>query len=120
MLFRKFILEHLGGGDSGICRGCAGQPAKSEHNEGRAWDWKVNVNNPADVEETTQEVFINLLSSLHSFRGEGTFAAWVFGITRRVIANRFNTLIKGTDITAQTQAQVFSRTAPTPETHAAE
>lgn len=47
------------------------------------------LNNPADVEETTQEVFINLLSSLHSFRGEGTFAAWVFGITRRVIANRF-------------------------------
>jgi len=50
VLFRKFILEHLGGGDSGICRGCEGKPAKSEHNEGRAWDWKVNVNNPADVE----------------------------------------------------------------------
>ncbi len=50
VLFRKFLLEHLGGGDSGICRGCQGQPAKSEHNEGRAWDWTVNVNNPEDVD----------------------------------------------------------------------
>ena len=54
VLFRKFVLEHLGGGDSGICRGCQGQPAKSEHNEGRAWDWTVNVNSPADVARVEQ------------------------------------------------------------------
>ncbi len=43
----------------------------------------------ADVEETTQEVFIAVFSSLESFRGEAPFSAWIFGVTRRVIASRF-------------------------------
>lgn len=47
------------------------------------------LNNRADSEETTQEVFINVFSSIDSFRGEAPFAAWVFGITRRTIAARF-------------------------------
>jgi RNA polymerase sigma-70 factor (ECF subfamily) len=47
------------------------------------------LNNRADVEETVQEVFINLFSSLDSFRGEAPFAAWVFGLTRRTLASRF-------------------------------
>jgi RNA polymerase sigma-70 factor (ECF subfamily) len=47
------------------------------------------LRNRADAEETTQDVFINVLSSAHSFRGDAPFAAWVFGITRRTIAGRF-------------------------------
>jgi RNA polymerase sigma-70 factor (ECF subfamily) len=47
------------------------------------------LGNPADVEETTQEVFFNLFASLHTFRQEAPFAAWVFGLTRRTLANRF-------------------------------
>jgi RNA polymerase sigma-70 factor (ECF subfamily) len=47
------------------------------------------LGNRADVEETVQEVFINLFASLHGFRGEAPFAAWVFGLTRRTLANRF-------------------------------
>ena len=47
------------------------------------------LNARADVEETTQEIFINLFSSIDSYRGEGTLSAWIFGISRRVIANRF-------------------------------
>jgi hypothetical protein len=47
--FRAFVLEHLGGGDSGICRSCAGKAPTGEHNEGRAWDWRVLATNPADV-----------------------------------------------------------------------
>jgi RNA polymerase sigma-70 factor (ECF subfamily) len=47
------------------------------------------VDNRADAEETVQEVFINIFSSLASFRGEAPFAAWVLGLTRRTIANRF-------------------------------
>ncbi len=47
------------------------------------------LRNRADAEETTQEVFINVLGSIESFRGEAPFAAWVFGITRRTIASRF-------------------------------
>ena len=45
--------------------------------------------NKADTEEATQEVFINIFSSLDSFRGEAPFAAWIFGLTRRTLAARF-------------------------------
>jgi RNA polymerase sigma-70 factor (ECF subfamily) len=42
-----------------------------------------------DVEETVQEVFIAAFSSLDSFRGEAPFGAWVYGLARRTVANRF-------------------------------
>ena len=42
-----------------------------------------------DIEETVQEVFINVFSSLGSFRSEAPFAAWVFGVARRTVASRF-------------------------------
>lgn len=47
------------------------------------------LRNRADTEETTQEVFINIFSSIDSFRGDAPFAAWVFGLTRRTLAARF-------------------------------
>ena len=47
------------------------------------------LHNRADVEETVQEVFINVFSSLGSFRAEAPFAAWVLGIARHTIAGRF-------------------------------
>ena len=47
------------------------------------------MGNRADIEETVQEVFTNIFASLASFRSDGPFAAWVFGVTRRTVANRF-------------------------------
>ncbi len=47
------------------------------------------LRNPADTEETVQEVFINVFNSIDGYRGEAPFAAWVFGLTRRTIAGRF-------------------------------
>lgn len=47
------------------------------------------LRNRADVEETTQEVFINVFSSLASFRSEAPFAAWVLGVARHTISSRF-------------------------------
>jgi RNA polymerase sigma-70 factor (ECF subfamily) len=47
------------------------------------------LNNRADVEETTQEVFVNIFSSLATFRAEAPFAAWVLGVARHTIAGRF-------------------------------
>ncbi|CAG0996460.1 ECF RNA polymerase sigma factor SigX [Myxococcaceae bacterium] len=47
------------------------------------------LRNRADTEETVQEVFINVFSSIESYRGEAPFGAWVFGLTRRTIAARF-------------------------------
>ena len=47
------------------------------------------INNRADIEEIVQEVFTNIFASLGSFRSDAPFAAWVFGVTRRTVANRF-------------------------------
>jgi len=47
------------------------------------------LRNRADTEETVQEVFFNIFSSIDSYRGEAPFVAWVFGLTRRTLARRF-------------------------------
>ncbi|MBW2272027.1 MAG: RNA polymerase sigma factor [Deltaproteobacteria bacterium] len=47
------------------------------------------LDNRADTEETVQEVFCNVFTSIDGYRGEAPFAAWVFGLTRRTIATRF-------------------------------
>jgi RNA polymerase sigma-70 factor (ECF subfamily) len=57
---------------------------------GRVYRFVENrLNNRADVEEATQEVFVNVFSSLGSFRAEAPFAAWVLGVARHTIAGRF-------------------------------
>lgn len=50
---------------------------------------RKRLDNPADTEEAVQDVFIAVFSSLASFRGEAPFAAWMLGIARRTVANRF-------------------------------
>lgn len=47
------------------------------------------MRNREDTEETVQEVFINVFSSLASFRREAPFGAWVLGIARHTVAHRF-------------------------------
>jgi len=75
------------------------------------------LSNRADVEETTQEVFINVFSSLGSFRREAPFAAWVLGIARRTVASRFKkrrhpTVPLETDAHGELDAPGASTTAP--------
>jgi RNA polymerase sigma-70 factor (ECF subfamily) len=40
-----------------------------------------------DVEDMVQEVFLVVSRKLASFRGDGSFASWMFEITRKVVAN---------------------------------
>ena len=47
------------------------------------------MGNRSDVEETVQEIFIAAFSSLGAYRGEAPFGAWVYGLSRRTVANRF-------------------------------
>ena len=47
------------------------------------------LDNRADTEETVQEVFFHVFSCIGSYRKEAHFAAWVLGIARRTVANRF-------------------------------
>jgi RNA polymerase sigma-70 factor (ECF subfamily) len=50
---------------------------------------KRRLRSREDAEEVVQEAFLNVFSSLASFRGEAPFAAWVLGLTRRTLASRF-------------------------------
>ena len=47
------------------------------------------LRNRADTEETVQEIFTSVYSSIGTYRGDAPFAAWVLGVARRTIANRF-------------------------------
>lgn len=47
------------------------------------------LGNRADTEETVQEVFFHVFSCLASYREESHFSAWILGIARRTVANRF-------------------------------
>jgi len=82
------------------------------------------LRNRADAEETVQEVFASVFSSLGSYRGEAPFPAWVLGVARRVIANRFKKKRHPT-VSLETQTSFetadlstpFLQRAPTPLEH---
>src|SRR5579885_1290330 len=49
--FRALVLAtYKGTGDSGIIRACS-VGGRSEHKEGRAWDWRVSVKNATQVKQ---------------------------------------------------------------------
>jgi len=85
---------------------------------------KRRLSNPADAEETVQEVFINVFSSLDSFRGDAPFAAWVLGVSRLTVASRFKkkqhvtvSLEDAADDSADTRGATALRREPTPLEH---
>jgi RNA polymerase sigma-70 factor (ECF subfamily) len=79
------------------------------------------IHNRADVEEIVQEAFTNIFASLESFRSAGPFGAWVFGVTRITIANRFKKKRHPTvSIDTQDESAMIGRAGwsePTPLEH---
>ncbi|MBW2543343.1 MAG: RNA polymerase sigma factor [Deltaproteobacteria bacterium] len=79
------------------------------------------IENRSDVEEIVQEVFTNIFASLESFRSEAPFGAWVFGVSRITIANRFKKKRHPTvPIDAQDESHMIGNTGwrePTPLEH---
>lgn len=58
-----------------------------EHAE-RVLAWAIRLGGPAvDPEDVAQDVFAVALRRLPDFRGESRLSTWLFGITRRVVAN---------------------------------
>jgi RNA polymerase sigma-70 factor (ECF subfamily) len=47
------------------------------------------LRNPADAEDLVQEMWLGALRSAHSFEGRATLQAWLRGILRRRMADRF-------------------------------
>jgi RNA polymerase sigma-70 factor (ECF subfamily) len=43
----------------------------------------VNTGNPKDAEDLTSQTFIAALEGIRSFRGSGSFAAWIMGIASK-------------------------------------
>ncbi|OWY59435.1 hypothetical protein B7486_74580, partial [cyanobacterium TDX16] len=54
--FRNLVLQaYPMTGDSGIGRDC-GQGGRSEHKEGRAWDWSANVHDPEERQAAAEVI----------------------------------------------------------------
>ncbi len=50
--------------------------------------WTIRLSGPGmDPEDLAHEVFIVALQGVHRFRGDCSLSTWLFGITRRVLAN---------------------------------
>jgi RNA polymerase sigma-70 factor (ECF subfamily) len=82
------------------------------------------MGNRSDVEETVQEIFIAAFSSLGAYRGDAPFGAWVYGLSRRTIANRFKRKRaetvpwSDTDVALTDAASVLRDDASGPDPHA--
>ena len=46
------------------------------------------LHDPSDAEAAVEDIFMQMLSALDTFRGEAPFAAWLLGLTRRTLAQR--------------------------------
>lgn len=46
--FRDFVLRHQGGGKGHVGRPCGATGAQSAHYSGRAWDWMISADDPAE------------------------------------------------------------------------
>ncbi|MBV9603521.1 MAG: sigma-70 family RNA polymerase sigma factor [Solirubrobacterales bacterium] len=46
---------------------------------------RLRIRDPATCEDVTSRVFTTALEQIHRFRGEGSFAAWLFQIARNTV-----------------------------------
>ena len=72
------------------------------------------VSNPADVEDITQEVFLQIHRSLPSFRGRSSLSTWIFGIAHNVVC-RFHRKQRGVRVpleNAEVDAKLSFRPRP--------
>jgi RNA polymerase sigma-70 factor (ECF subfamily) len=47
------------------------------------------LGDPGEAEDVTQEVFMTVFGSLHTYAGESRLLIWIFGITRNKVNRRF-------------------------------
>lgn len=51
------------------------------------WCWRLG-GGTVDPEDAAHDVFVVALSKIGSFRGDSSLRTWLFGVTRRVLANQ--------------------------------
>jgi RNA polymerase sigma-70 factor (ECF subfamily) len=84
--------SHIGNAESDVARAAAGDRGAFE----RLYRQNVNrvftlcarmVNDRANAEELTQDVFVRAWEKLHLFRGESSFGTWLHRLTVNVVLN---------------------------------
>ncbi len=73
----------------------------------------VRVGNVADAEDLTSQTFLVAMENLHKYRGERPFLAWLFGIARHKVADKYRQQKPEIDLEA---AGDLADTQETPDT----
>jgi RNA polymerase sigma-70 factor (ECF subfamily) len=87
----------------------------------RVYNYLYGKVGQAEAEDLTAQVFSELVESLHRYRPQGTFAAWLFTIARRRAANWFRNRrawlpIEAAETQANTQADLLKQVIRNEET----
>jgi hypothetical protein len=70
-------------------RGCNGCPERQSHHS-EIFRLALSIlNDPADAEDITQDVFISAIHALDSYRGDSAFRTWLFSITVNICRRRW-------------------------------
>jgi RNA polymerase sigma-70 factor (ECF subfamily) len=73
----------------------------------------AHVGNARDAEDLTSQTFMAALEGIRSFRGSGSFAAWLFGIASKKRLMFFRKAGKQPEVTLDTALQTPSPEPPT-------
>lgn len=47
------------------------------------------LRDPTEAEDATQDVFVRVLTKIHTFRGESAFSSWLYRLTTNIVLMRF-------------------------------
>lgn len=64
----------------------------------------LRTGDPADADDLTQDVMIQIIRKLDGFRGDAGFSTWVYAVTRRAAAERARRARRRADVQADPRA----------------
>ena len=83
MKAEKSVIEQLKNGDTGAIEKLYLRYSELVYNTALSY-----VQNVADAEEVTQDVFVKVFKSINSFKGESKVSTWIYRITVNTALNK--------------------------------
>lgn len=82
----------------------------------------VRTGDPAEADDLTQDVLVQVIRKLDSFEGSSRFTTWLYTVTRNAAADRFRRTGRREEVTGQLAAseRLESTASPDPEEAIAE